>query len=288
MHCIYFLIRFSCLFIMLNACNGQSKKEQINEPDPPPPAEEWQLVWGDEFDYTGLPNTAKWGYEEGFSRNEERQYYTRARSQNVAVGNGVLTITGIKEQYPNAAYKQGSTDWKTRDEYASYTSTCLITKGKFSWTYGKIEVRAKLPKGKGVWPAIWTLGDNVWEVGWPRSGEIDIMEHVGFEPNTIHTNIHYEKASDSKYATQMKSRDFSGVSDNFHIYSMEWDENKIIISVDGVAVNTFDVKLAGTIFKKPQYLLLNLALGGSWGGEIDDTIFPVKYEIDYVRVYQKK
>ena len=271
-------------------CTACTKSQELPEEENPlpPPAKEWQLVWSDEFNYTGLPDPAKWGYEEGFVRNHESQYYTKARSENISVDNGTLVITGRKEQYPNGAYKPGSTEWKTKDEFASYTSACVITKGKFSWTYGKVEVKARLPKGKGVWPAIWTLGNNVWEVGWPQCGEIDIMEHVGFEPNTIHTNIHYEKATDGKYATQMKSKDFTGISDDFHIYSMEWDESKIVILMDGITLNTFDIRLAGSIYKKPQYLLLNLALGGDWGGEIDDSIFPVKYEIDYVRIYQKK
>jgi beta-glucanase (GH16 family) len=287
MRSIIFLLLFGVVSFCIAYCTNQQKY-----PDDdillPTPAKEWKLVWSDEFDYTGLPASAKWSYEEGFVRNNENQYYTKARSENISVNNGILVITGRKEQYLNAAYKPGSTDWKTKDELASYTSACLITKGKFSWTYGKVEVRAKLPEGKGTWPAIWTLGDNIWEVGWPRCGEIDIMEYVGFEPNTIHTNIHYEKASDGQYATQMKSKDFSGISDDFHIYGMEWDENKIIILMDGIVVNSFEIRFAGNIFKKPQYLLLNLALGGSWGGEIDDTIFPVKYEVDYVRIYQEK
>lgn len=272
---------------LCTACEKSQEPPEDNNPLPSP-SKEWELVWSDEFDYTGLPDPSRWSYEEGFVRNNEKQYYTKARSENISVNNGMLVITGRKEQYPNAAYKPGSTEWKTKDEFAFYTSACLVTKGKFSWTYGKVEVKARLPKGKGVWPAIWTLGNNVWEVGWPRCDEIDIMEHVGFEPNTIHTNIHYEKATDGQYATQMKSRDFTGISTNFHLYSMEWDESKIVILVDGIAVNTFDIRLAGSIFKKPQYLLLNLALGGDWGGEIDDSIFPVEYEIDYVRIYQKK
>lgn len=284
MYNINFLIRFSWILVVFNAC-GQDKEIGLPPEPTTPSTDEWQLIWGDEFDYTGLPDATKWGYEIGHSRNNEKQYYTN-RLENVTVGNGLLTITGRKEQYPNAAYVPGSTDWKKKDEYASYTSACLITKGKFKWTYGKIEVRAKLPKGKGVWPAIWTLGaDQPW---WPDGGEIDIMEHVGFEPNIIHTNIHYLKASDGKYATQMTGKTISGIYDNFKIYSMEWNESKIAIFVDGLLLNTFDVALAGETYKKPQYLLLNLALGGDWGGPIDDNIFPQKYEIDYVRVYQKK
>lgn len=291
---ICFLIMFSWICLLCNAC-GQEKIDDptpLPDPDPDPP-KEWQLVWGDEFDYKGLPNPEKWDYDEGFIRNEEDQYYTRARSDNAYVDNGVLTITGIKEDYPNKDYQNErlaampDQEWKTVDEYAKYTSACLITKGKFSWTYGKVEVRARLPKGLGVWPAIWTLGDNIWTVGWPKCGEIDIMEHVGFEPNTIHTNIHCENSA-GRYTTQMRSRNIAKISEDFHVYSMEWDESKMTIAIDGVTVNTFNTSLAGDIFKKPQYLLLNLALGGTWGGEIDDSIFPQEYVIDYVRIYQKK
>lgn len=249
--------------------------------------EEWRLVWNDEFDYTGLPDPAKWDYEEGFVRNEEKQYYTRARQENSYVNNGVLTITGRREQYPNAAYLPGSADWKRKGEHASYTSACLITKGKVSWTYGKIEVKAKLPEGRGVWPAIWMLGDNIGEVGWPKCGEIDIMEHVGFESGNIHTNVHYERQSDGQYDTKMSTTAVSSVQSEFHVYRMEWDKKEINLFIDDNLVNTFAIDLAGQTFHKPQYLLLNLALGGAWGGAIDDNIFPQSYVIDYVRVYQK-
>lgn len=281
-----FLLFIGALSLCFACTNSQNEPNDI--PPPPPSSQEWELVWGDEFDYSGLPDPTKWSYEEGFIRNNENQYYTRARSENVSVKDGILTITGRKEQYRNAAYKPGSDNWKTKDEFASYTSACLHTKSTFTFTYGKVEVKARLPKGKGVWPAIWTLGSNVYEVDWPTSGEIDIMEHVGKEPDTIHTNIHYASPSDGRHTQHQKKRDILGIYDDFQVYSMEWDEKKIVIFVNSVALNTFDVQLAGDIYNKSQYLLLNLALGGDWGGEIDDSIFPVHYEIDYVRIYKKK
>ena len=143
----------------------------------------WKLVWADEFDYKGVPDPAKWDYEVGYIRNNESQYYTRARKENAWVEGGVLTITGRKEKFP---IPPGRGD-KGRTE-AEYTAASLITRGKAAWTYGRIEMRAKLPKGRGVWPAFWTLGTSG---GWPRGGEIDIMEYVGKEPHDVHSNLHY-------------------------------------------------------------------------------------------------
>ena len=158
-------------------------QESFN-PEPSAKAREgWKLVWADEFDYTGVPDPAKWDYEVGYVRNNEAQYYTRARKENAWVEGGVLTITGRKEKFsiPSGRGSQGKTE-------ADYTAASLITRGKASWTYGRIELRAKLPKGRGVWPAFWTLGTTG---GWPRGGEIDIMEYVGKEPHDIHSNLHY-------------------------------------------------------------------------------------------------
>ena len=286
MRTIFFLLFLGTIILFSGCNNSQNGPEEIS---PPPSAtEEWDLVWSDEFDYTGLPDPKKWSYDVGFIRNNEDQYYTKARSENIFVKDGILTITGRKEEYPNAKYKPGSDNWREKKEFASYTSACIHTQSTFTFTYGKVEVRARLPKGNGVWPAIWTLGSNIYEVDWPTSGEIDIMEHIGGEPNTIHTNIHYARPSDGGHAQQSRKRDILSIYDDFQIYSMEWDEEKIVIFVNGIALNTFDAKLAGDIYKRSQYLLLNLALGGNWGGEIDDSIFPAHYEIDYVRIYKKK
>ncbi len=244
----------------------------------------WKLVWHDEFDYKGLPDPTKWGYEEGFVRNNEEQYYTKARAENAMVDAGMLTITARKESYPNAAYQSGSTDWKKKNEFASYTSACLITRAQASWTYGRFEVKARLPKGKGVWPAIWTLGFG----SWPDAGEIDIMEHVGFEPGRIHTNVHYIRTTDNKYATQMRSLTLANIVDSFHVYALEWNEKELIWFIDDVEVNRFQTDKSGQAFHKNHYLLLNLAMGGSWGGWIDASSLPQKYTIDYVRVFQKE
>lgn len=253
-------------------------------------AGDWKLVWSDEFDYQGLPDNTKWDYEEGFIRNEEKQYYTKARKENARVENGMLVIEGIKEKYKNPKYKAGSKNWKEKNEFAEYTAASIITLNKASWKYGRIEVKAKLPEGKGMWPAIWTLGTNRSKLSWPRCGEIDIMEFVGKEPDKIHANVHYgpdgvHKSKGGKLQTEKPYADF-------HIYAIEWDEKKIDFFFDDKKYHTVDLDIAGkgedNAFRRPQYLLINLALGGAWGGDIDDSTLPQKFLIDYVRVYEKK
>ncbi|HRU01999.1 MAG TPA: glycoside hydrolase family 16 protein, partial [Victivallales bacterium] len=153
--------------------------------------DEWKLIWCDEFNNNGLPDPTKWNYEYGFVRNEEKQYYTRERMENARVENGLLIIECRKEKFKNHMFKLGSNSWKTKLEYADYTAASIITKNKFSVKYGRIEVKAKLPHGQGVWPAIWMLGDSHDTKGWPTCGEIDIMEFVGKEPGTIHGTVHF-------------------------------------------------------------------------------------------------
>ena len=175
--------------------------------------EGWKLVWADEFDYTGLPDPAKWDYEVGYVRNNEAQYYTRARKENAWVEGGVLTITGRKEKFPIPTGR-GS---KGKKE-ANYTAASLITRGKAAWTFGLIEMRAKLPKGRGAWPAFWTLGTAG---GWPRDGEIDIMEYVGKEPHDIHSNLHYSIGG--RHTSSGGSVKLDNPWDTFHVYAMEWN-----------------------------------------------------------------
>jgi beta-glucanase (GH16 family) len=241
-------------------------------------AGEWTLVWSDEFNQDGAPDSAKWDYEVGFIRNGEAQYYTRARPENARVENGRLVITARKEKF--------------RD--AEYTSASLHTWGKAEWTYGRIEVRAKLPQGKGVWPAIWTLGTNRREVGWPTCGEIDIMEFVGFDPNTVHVNVHTRDLNHNKGNNKGDRLTVTPPPfEDFHVYAVEWFEDHMDFYFDGNQFFTFEKEPGGIgtwPFDKPQYLILNLAIGGTWGGRegIDDSIFPQRYEIDYVRVYQQE
>jgi Glycosyl hydrolases family 16 len=254
-------------------------------------AAERQLLWADEFDKAGLPDKSKWAYESGFIRNNELQFYTRDRLENARIENWMLVIEGRKEKYPNPAFKPGIQTRNPRGnvEFASYTSASINTWGITNFLYGRIEARAKLPQGKGVWPAFWMLGANR-SVGWPRCGEIDIMEFVGKEPQNVHATMHFSK--DGKHASKGSKLAVDAPFNDFHVYAVEWTKDKIECFYDDKSYFTFDIDLAGTgpenPFRKPQYILINLALGGSWGGPMDDAALPQKYLIDYVRVYAPK
>lgn len=223
------------------------------------------------------------------------QYYTRARKENVRVKNGLLVIEGCKEKFENPNYKKGSAEWKENRKVAQYTSGSINTMGKAEFKYGRIEVRAKMPRGKGMWSAIWMMGINRSKVNWPRCGEIDIMEYLGRDPHTIHAANHFADPNVMNKKTVHKSAGKGQITINepynsFHVYSIEWDEKQIKFFVDDKQYSTLNIDVAGkgkdNPYRRPHYLLLNLALGGSWGGEIDDNMLPQKYEIDYVRVYK--
>ena len=246
----------------------------------------WELVWADEFNYTGLPDPAKWEYEEGYVRNHEAQFYTRARLENARVENGMLILEARKERFRIPA---GTRNAQGR-EFADYTSASINTKSKQSWTYGRLEMRARLPQGKGVWPAFWTLGTNIDQIGWPACGEIDVMEFVGHNPNLIYGTSHYQIAG--KEASDGAHLQTELTHGGFHVYAVEWDREKIDFFVDDHLYHTTTVDRAGAgednPLRRPHYLLLNFALGGSWGGQIDDGVLPQQYLIDYVRVFRKK
>lgn len=235
-----------------------------------------KLVWADEFDYEGKPDSRKWGYDTGGSGwgNNEEQYYT-SKQENACVENGFLTIKAIKEQF------QGS----------NYTSARLITKNKGDWKYGRFEIRAKLPRGRGTWPAIWMLPTD-WEYGgWPSSGEIDIMEHVGYDMNNIHGTVHTSAYNHLKGTQKGGNKKLNEVADEFHVYSIEWGEKQIDFFIDGLKYFTFykdNDDYRNWPFDKRFHLILNIAIGGNWGGAqgIDNSIFPTEMVVDYVRVYQ--
>ena len=247
---------------------------------------EMKLVWSDEFDKPGLPDPAKWGYEEGYVRNKESQYYTVSRPENARVENGLLVIEARKEKFAYSA--------KGKQGVADYTSASVTSRHKASWTYGRIEVKAKLPAGRGTWPAIWMLGNNIDKVGWPACGEIDIMEYVGHQPDKIHVNVHTKGFNHTKGNGRGRAMPFAADAPaQFHVYAVDWTPQAMVFSLDGKP--GFTVKNDGTgvdswPFDAPQYLILNLAIGGSWGSQkgIDDSIFPQKFLVDYVRVYQRQ
>jgi beta-glucanase (GH16 family) len=236
----------------------------------------WKLVWSDEFNYTGLPDSAKWGYDVGGNGwgNHELEYYTDRRKENARVENGQLIIEARKESF----------------EGMKYTSARLVTKGKGDWQHGKIEVKAKLPKGLGTWPAIWMLGSAT-PLKWPDDGELDIMEHVGYDQGVIHGTIHCKKYNHVIHTQKSATIKLADCSEAYHIYGMEWSADSLQISVDGKPYFSFTNEHSGYAawpFDNKMYLLLNVAVGGDWGGQkgVDEKIWPVKMEIDYVRVYQ--
>jgi len=281
---------FSAIAVIL-ACRAAAGEADKAAPKAAPAlAKEWKLAWSDEFDTEGLPDPKKWGYEEGFVRNDEAQYYTRARKENARVENGMLVIEGRKEKFPNPHYDANAKSGPASRANAEYTAASLITLGKADWKFGRVEVRAKLPQGRGVWPAIWMLGTDIRTVGWPACGEIDIMEFVGHTPGFTHATVHFAK--NGKHASSGNRLAVEKPWEDFHVYAMEWFADRMDFFFDAQKVHTFPLGQAEekgeNPFLKPQYLLVNLALGGSWGGKIDDSIFPQKFLIDYVRVYQRE
>ncbi|OHT08836.1 Beta-glucanase [Tritrichomonas foetus] len=243
--------------------------------------ENWVLAWSEEFDYTGLPRGNIWGYEKGYIRNWENQYYFEGRTRNSRVENGHLILE---------AYYEPQTP--IGDEWYDYSSASINTYGKVHFQYGKIESRLKIPKGRGTWPALWMLGTNIYQEGWPLCGEIDIMEYVGYNPNTFYQTIHCQGDAYPSYHIEVGGNTQAS-DDDWHTYTMIWKEDTIIEYIDGKQVNKYDRQSwhqqTFWPYDRPFYLLANLAIGGTWGGQqgVDTSIFnpSVKYEIDYIRYY---
>ena len=263
----------------------------------------WKLVWSDEFDGTEL-DAKTWDYERGIVRNEGTPHAYTDDRKNVRVENGNLVLEVHKERVKNLKYKPGSKNWRER-EFSDYSSGSVTTLGKRSFTYGKLEVRAKVPLGRGMWPAAWLMGVNIRPYSWPKCGELDLMEWVGSDTNTVFGTMHwYDPVHPQRPrvggGTSSFGQRLGNVRpwDGFHVYAIEWDENSIVFLYDGIRYFTYDVNLAtlhGTgpekgeynPFRKPMFLILNLAMGGGWAGEVDDAHVPGQYLIDYVRYYQK-
>ncbi len=264
----------------INSCSKEETTQVVIPEQPAPDTTHalpgWTLVWNDEFNGAAVDSN-KWEYEVNGNGggNNELQFYTD-RYQNSYVDSGSLVIVARKENY------QGR----------QYTSARMRTKYKGDWTYGHFEIRAKLPTGRGTWPAIWMLPTD-WEYGgWPASGEIDIMEHVGYDPNVVHGTTHCQKYY-FKIGTQISGKiNVPTATTAFHTYAVDWYKDSIEFYVDKKKYLTSyndGSGWQGWPFDKRFHLILNIAVGGDWGGAqgIDDSIWPQKMLIDYVRVYKK-
>jgi len=234
------------------------------------------LIWSDEFNYKGLPDSTKWDYEEGFVRNNEKQFYTRARLKNCYVKRGKLVIKSLKEKYKDA----------------DYTSASINTLGKQHFAGDiRVEIRAKIPSGKGIWPALWMMGSNIKQIGWPKCVEFDIMEFVGHTPSTIYGTLHWSDTSlkdPNGHKSSGSNIKVDDVNKKYHVYGLERRGDSVKVFMDNQYY--FSMAAPATAYKdsftSPLYLLMNTAIGGSWGGDIDDSIFAQKFSIDYVRVYK--
>lgn len=284
------IILFSMLISIISCNSGNNSETQsvkdttqvsTNQSAEIPEPQGYKLVWNDEFDYEGLPDSTKWGYDVGGHGwgNKERQYYTDSRIENAFVKDGKLHIKAIKEQYENC----------------QYTSARVVSSGKGEWQYARIEVRAKVPDGVGTWAAIWAMPSNwTFEDGnWPDVGEIDIMEHVGYEPGTIHASAHSKDYQWQKGTQKTGVIKINDATQAFHTYIVEWSKDVMKAYVDDSLY--FEYKNEGLgeskwPYDKPFYLIMNIAVGGAWGEVkgIDDEAFPQTMEVEYVRVYRKQ
>lgn len=277
------------LLISCQSASISRSADLINQPDSTA-IPGMRLVWADEFSQRGAPDPTKWRFEQGFVRNNELQWY---QSDNAECQNGLLTIEARRDQRPNPNYKAGSSDWKTNRPTIQYTSSSMNTNGLHAWQYGRFLLRARINTQAGLWPAFWTLGTTG---EWPANGEIDIMEYY---QGKLLANVAFGSARRWTANWRSSSKALSSFTDpnwaqQFHIWRMDWDETSIKLYVDDLLLN--EVMLSQTIngdgsginpFHQPHYVLLNLAVGGDNGGDPTKTPFPAKYEVDYVRIYQK-
>ena len=273
-----------------------SGKSNLYAPDfsKPKQIKGMKLVWNDEFNINGKPDTANWRYEIGFVRNQELQWY---QPDNANCSEGRLIIEARRETVKNPGYDPERKNWQSSREYAEYTSASIQTRGFHQWQFGRFEIRARIDTSKGAWPAIWTLGISQ---RWPACGEIDIMEYYPFRGvPSILANFAWlsEKGRGAKWDDLKKPlADFSAADkdwvNKYHIWRMDWTKDSISLFLDDLLLNS--VRISDTVnpdgfnpFLQPHYILLNLAIG-SIGGDPTNTEFPVTYEVDYVRVYQDK
>lgn len=252
---------------------------------------EYRLIWADEFEIDGKPDPKHWTFEKGFVRNNELQWY---QPENAVCKNGRLIIEGRREKKPNPNYQKESQNWKESRKHIQYTSSCVTTKGLQNWQFGRFEIKARIKAQNGLWPAVWFLGIDG---EWPSNGEIDLMEYYGgniLANACWGTETRWNARWDSS-KTPLTSFEDPKWDEAFHIWRMDWGSKSIKLYLDDVLLNTIDLTKTinptdrgpGNPFHQPHYLLLNLAIGGTAGGDPSMTTFPSKYEIEYVRVYQK-
>lgn len=277
----YATLLFFTFSVMSCGTNAQVPTPKVAAAKPEVPQDRsWSFettpIWTDEFNYTGKPDPAKWGYDTGGNGwgNNELQYYTDS-SRNSYVSDGTLKVTARKENH----------------EGNEYTSARLVSKDKGDFLYGRFEIKAKLPTGRGTWPAIWMLPTDWAYGGWPKSGEIDIMEHVGFDQNNVHITVHTEAYNHSKETQKGKSKVIETASTAFHLYRVDWTPFAVRGYIDDQPVFEFTNEGKGSSvwpFDKRFHLLMNIAVGGNWGGAagVDPAVFPQSMEVDYVRVYE--
>ena len=287
----------TALLTIAALCGARAERQDTPTNPCPPLDDTWTMVWHDEFDSPDGLDWTKWQSEYGFVRNEELQWY---QPQNAYVHDGLLVLEGRLDSIPNPRFREGSRDWRTNRPYAAYSSGSINTRGKYSYLYGRLEVRARLPHVIGSWPAIWTLGDDM---EWPSNGELDLMEYYQVDGRpTILANAAW--GNDRRYSAVWNSKriPYSHFSERdpywhakFHTWVMDWDKDHIRMYLDGELLNEIDLSttINGTVghhrnpFHQPQYILLDHAIGGN-GGKPEADAFPMRYEVDYVRVYQKK
>ena len=278
---IYTLLISTFVFVSCSETNTNNNEDSMK-----PTPDEWQLVWSDEFD-GDVVDDQKWNkllWRPGWVNNELQAY--TAETNNIFIENGNLVL--------QALYQPGytGTDYQGNGYTTDYTSGRLNTAGKAEWSYGRFEIRAKLPEGVGSWPAIWMLGSSISSIGWPACGEIDIMEHVGFDEGNIHASIH-TTAYNHILGTQKTAHiNVPTATDSFHVYTLEWTANYMYFMVDDQPLhfvyNDSENDLDKWPFDQSAYLILNLAVGGDWGGAqgVDNSSFPMSMLVDYVRIYE--
>ena len=282
---IHFLV-FAIYIFILCSCSEEEDKAQGND-QAPTFSSNWEMLWSDEFDGEDL-DLSKWNklsWRPGWVNNE-LQAYTE-RDTNIFLESGFLVLQGLID--PGFS----GTDYNGNDYNADYTSGRVNTDGKFSTTYGRFDIRAKLPKGKGSWPAIWMLGESINSIGWPDCGEIDIMEHVGYDEGMIHGSIHTEEYNHMYNTQRSGSKYIENVTSTFHVYSLEWSPFYLRYLIDDepffFVYNDSKGDNSKWPFDDPHYIILNLAIGGDWGGVqgISTSDFPMQMMVDYVRVFKQ-